>query len=140
MNIYQRRTLKATYFKYRARFEKIYGADKAKFKMKQAIMLGSLNPKLELVREECEASLFDPIAVKKRFKGAQRLKNDIFKRDNWLCQIKGAGCMVDRGLRVHHKIPIKKNVALAFDESNLILACKSCIAKSMNLQKIYENK
>lgn len=56
----------------------------------------------------------------------KRLRTKILARANGLCETCIANGKINYCDDVHHKIPIKDDKSLAYDEGNLICLCRSC--------------
>lgn len=57
----------------------------------------------------------------------QRKRNEIIKRDAYLCKLcLYNGVLNNKNLEVHHIIPIKDNDDLKLVDNNLITLCRSC--------------
>jgi len=71
--------------------------------------------------------------------GKAFLRN-IYKRDNYHCQMCGAPKRDPKSLHVHHIASWAENKALRFDEKNVITLCRSChqwVHSNQNTGSIY---
>ena len=67
---------------------------------------------------------------------AKQWFKDIYSRDGKICRV----CGSDKGLQVHHILPIRKYPLLIGDSSNGIVLCKSCHDKTKFKEHRYARK